>query len=170
MQKEEEKTIKFHNIELNMTDLCSSFDCKVHKDHILFVKIDDQNKCDNDEPMCDNIITNIKSENIKVTYYPYIHMDILRKIHRIDSDADITVDKWLGVMVLTALCDPHAEEEQSNYSYEEGEEKTFITELAECDSYPCDTIDFLYQDMLSDNVVVTNMEVFTKIQKISSIN
>lgn len=90
-------------------------------------------------------------------------MSILRQIHEFDLNDKVPVEKWVSVIVLAALCESHTEERQSEYEYYDAEEKMFVTELAGCDSYPCDTIESLYHVMIDNHGTIMNEKIFDKI-------
>lgn len=156
--------------ELDLNELFTEFQYKepISRDDILFIKIETNNGTCNEEDCTRNAINfnKIKSENIVAIHYPYISMDILRKIHNINATVNIDVDKWIGVIVLQPLCDFHTEKRQSDYIYDDDNQRTFITEIAECDSYPCDTIEDLYYEIISSNTKIMNNDFFIKIQTI----
>jgi hypothetical protein len=163
-----EKSVKIHNVNLRIDDLYSSFEPRISisGDKILFIEITAEQCHECDLKINPN---NIKSENILAIYYPYISMSILRQIHEFDLNDKVPPGgKWVGVIVLAVLCESHTEERQSEYEYCDAEEKTFVTELAECDSYPCDTIESLYHVMIDNHGTIINEKIFDKIQKIIS--
>jgi len=139
----DENTMRFGNVDIDIPSVYEAVEEGGYLPRNMCYAVCESLLC----PVCGRLIDvclPMSINNIELTYYPYIDLDICERLRSDDTESE--VEYFLGVLDLTLRCDDHRVD-NITYGYSLG--------CAECDAYP-NSLEGIKEELANPNTLILN--------------